>query len=89
MGDITQVDQPVENFEQHIKKMAGFHRRYMSSNKVCRYWVNMIRNLDIEWIIPQHGRSFKGKAMIEQFLKWVEELQCGIDLVTQKTYQIP
>ncbi|MEK8019302.1 MAG: MBL fold metallo-hydrolase [Candidatus Parabeggiatoa sp.] len=89
IGDITQVEQPVEDFEQHINNMIGFHRRYMSSNKVCRYWVNMVQGLDIEWIIPQHGPSFKGKAMIQQFLKWVEELECGIDLVTQETYQIP
>jgi len=48
----------------------------------------MVRGLDIEWI-PQHGKSFKGKDMVERFLKWVEGLQCGIDLVTQETYQIP
>ena len=83
------LEQPVEDFEAHLPYTEEFHRRYMSSNKVCRYWVQMIRHLDIEWIIPQHGRSYQGKEMIECFLKWIEELQCGIDLVTQETYQIP
>ncbi len=80
---------PVDNFEEHIRFMQPFHERYMSSNKVCRYWVNMVRQLDLDWIVPQHGRPFKGKEMIAKFLAWVEQLQCGVDLVTQENYRIP
>jgi flavorubredoxin len=79
---------PVTDFQAHIPFMEGFHRRYMSSNKVCRYWVNMVRPLDLEWIVPQHGRPFKGKAIIVQFLNWIEQLECGVDLMTQNHYQI-
>ena len=81
--------EPVENFAAHVKYMEGFHKRYMSGNKACRFWVNMIRKLDVEWIIPQHGRPFKGKAMIDEFLNWVENLECGLDLMTQDHYRIP
>lgn len=80
---------PVENFREHISSMSGFHRRYMVSNKVCRLWANMIRKLDVEMIVPQHGAPFKGKAMIEQFLQWVENLECGIDNLQSSHYQIP
>ncbi|RKZ80655.1 MAG: MBL fold metallo-hydrolase [Candidatus Parabeggiatoa sp. nov. 1] len=83
------VEQPIEDFDAHIPNIEGYHRRFMANNKVCRYWANMVRGLDIEWLVPQHGRSFKGKEMIERFLKWIEELQCGTDLVTQETYKIP
>jgi len=83
------VEQPIDNFDDYVCNMESFHRRYMANNKVCRYWANMIRHLDVEWIVPQHGKSIKGKDMIERFLKWVEELKCGTDLVTQKNYQIP
>jgi flavorubredoxin len=89
LGLSDKFEQPVTDFAAHLPYIGAFHRRYMSSNKVCRYWVNMIRQLDIEWLVPQHGRSYQGKEMIEHFLKWIEELQCGIDLVTQETYQIP
>jgi flavorubredoxin len=82
-------DEPVEDFAAHIPMMEGFHRRYMSGNKVCRYWVNMARKLDIEWLVPQHGRSFKGKVMIEQFFSWLENLECGVDIITQDSYRIP
>ena len=86
---VDNMEQPVEDFDLHICKIEDFHRRYMSSNQICRYWVNMIRGLDVEWIIPQHGRSFKGKEMVELFLKWVEKLSCGIDLMTQDNYKVP
>ncbi len=80
---------PVDNFAAHVKTMEAFHQRYMSSNKVCRFWVNMVRPLDLEWIVPQHGRPFKGKAVITEFLNWIEKLQCGVDLATQAMYQRP
>lgn len=82
-------EKPVTDFETHVASMRGFHQRYMVSNKVCRLWANMIRNLDVEMIVPQHGRPFVGKAMINQFLNWFENLQCGIDLMTEANYQIP
>jgi len=85
----TKEEMPVRNFDLHIAKMRNFHQRYMRSNKVCRLWVNMVRELDLEWIVPQHGQPLQGKAMIEQFFNWIENLECGIDLMTQDHYQIP
>ena len=82
-------DQTVEDFDAHIPHMEGFHKRFMSSRKICRLWVNMVRKLDIEWIVPQHGASFKGKDMVERFLAWVEDLECGVDLMTQENYRVP
>lgn len=80
---------PVENFANHIPMMEGFHRRYMCGNKVLRLWSHMVRQLDIEMIVPQHGSAFVGKEMIEQFLNWIEELYCGVDLLTEESYQLP
>ncbi len=84
-----EADTPVEDFQAHLKNMEGFHRRYMISNKICRYWVNMVRQMDVEWIVPQHGKSFKGKKMVAQFLDWIEALPCGVDIVTQDMYRVP
>ncbi len=83
------ADTPVEDFRQHIQYMEGFHRRYMISNKICRYWVNMVRGMDVEMIVPQHGRMFKGKKMVNEFLNWIEALPCGIDNMTQENYRVP
>lgn len=78
----------VDDFEQHIQYMKGFHQRYMCSSKVLKLWVNMVRTMDVDMIVPQHGPAFKGQD-IERFLTWLENLKVGIDLVSQADYQAP
>ncbi|MCY0865968.1 MAG: MBL fold metallo-hydrolase [Aquificaceae bacterium] len=79
----------VEDFDKHMRYMEGFHRRYMVSNKVLRFWANMVKDLDIEMIVPQHGAIFKGKDMVKRFIEWVENLEVGVDLLTQDMYKVP
>lgn len=80
---------PVSDFAAHIPAMRDFHRRYMVSNKACRLWANMIRDLDVQMIVPQHGPAFIGPQMIGQFLDWMSELKCGVDLMNQSHYCLP
>jgi len=40
-------------------------------------------------IVPQHGAIFKGKEMVERFINWIENLQVGVDLLTQDRYSVP
>lgn len=82
-------DEPVDDFDVHADAMLDFHTRYMGSNFICRLWVNMIRQLDVEMIVPQHGRPYVGREMVEKFLNWFEELKCGIDLMKVKSYSVP
>lgn len=82
------ASEPVEDFAAHIKLMEGFHRRYMTSNKACRLWAKMVSQMDVQMIIPQHGRPFVGRTMIAHFLKWVSNLKCGIDLMTEEDYKV-
>ncbi len=84
----TELDEPAKKLSDLLPYMDGFHKRYMNSNKVCRFWANMVRQLDISMIVPQHGRAMVGKA-IEQFIDYMENLDCGVDLFTQENYQIP
>lgn len=72
---------PVDSMEQHIPLMEGFHRRYMTSNKACRDWVRRVRKLDIDMMVPQHGKAFIGKDKVTAFLNWFETLECGVDLI--------
>jgi flavorubredoxin len=87
--DHVAAAEPVRNFEEHVAFMAGFHRRYMISNKICRLWANMVRQLDIEMIVPQHGARFVGKPMVKRFIDWIDNLECGVDLMTQDQYRAP
>ena len=45
--------------------------------------------MDVEMIVPQHGQPFAGKEMINKFLDWISDLECGIDLLSQHNYRCP
>ncbi|MBF7073930.1 MBL fold metallo-hydrolase [Glaciecola sp. MH2013] len=81
-GDIGAALEPhdapmeVEDFESHIPKMEGFHRRWMPSNRAKNDWVERVSQLDIDMMCPQHGRIFKGDD-IKRFLEWFEKLEVG------------
>ena len=85
----AQASVPVTDFASHIQYMDGFHKRYIVSGKVCKYWANMVRQLDIEQIVPQHGNRFVGKDAVNKFIDYVERLECGVDLMTQDNYRLP
>jgi len=80
--------QVVEDFDEHLKLMEGFHARYMPVGRALKGWVSMIRELDIEIIAPQHGAMFIGKEMVNKFIDWIETIDCGIDIM-EDIYKIP
>lgn len=64
----------VEDFDEHADKMKYFHQRWMPSNKAKNDWISRVRELDIEYMCPQHGRIFTGDN-ITHFLDWFESLE--------------
>ncbi len=78
----------VENFDDHIQYMEGFHRRYIASGKTLRLWAKMVRQLDIDMIAPQHGAMLTKKEHVARFIDWVEGLSCGVDLLDD-VYKLP
>ncbi len=81
--------EPVEDFDAHIGAMKGFHQRYMASRKASALWADMVRGMDVEMMVPQHGRPFKGRAMVHRFLDWISVLPAGVDLLDAGNYQVP
>ena len=55
---------PVDDFDAHVSLMEGFHRRYMAAGRICKLWAHMVRELDLEWIVPQHGVPFSTKDLV-------------------------
>ena len=80
--------QPVTDFTSHVRSMEGFHRRYMGSNRAARFWANMVRELDPDMIVPQHGLPMDRRC-IPAFLDWLSDLRCGLDLLEQDHYRLP
>ena len=52
----------------------------MAGNRFCKAWVKEVRKYDIEAMAPQHGSILKGDNY-RQFLSWLENLECGGDLI--------
>jgi flavorubredoxin len=88
MVSASAASQFIDDLEPHIGAMLGFHRRYMVSNQICRYWAEMVRGLEIAMIVPQHGAPMRGAA-VGQFIEWISQLSCGVDLMTQDAYRLP
>lgn len=86
--DGRQAAQPVDDLRQLLPKMEPFHRRYMVSNKILRLWADMVSQLKIDMLVPQHGAPLVGAA-VGQFIAWVRELHCGIDLMGAREYALP
>ena len=70
----------VGNFNDHIPLIKGFHARYMAANKIVRRWAEQVRRLNPRMLAPQHGAIYKDEN-VHNFLNWLSELQCGIDLI--------
>ncbi len=77
----------VTDFDQHAQHMLGFHRRYMSGTRALKLWLDLVRQLDIETIAPQHGAIFAGREMVARFLAWCDGLEVGVDLL--QPYRLP
>ncbi|HWP17871.1 MAG TPA: MBL fold metallo-hydrolase [Burkholderiaceae bacterium] len=88
IGTGVQAKQEVRSLAGHIPRMEAFHRRYMVSNKVLRHWARMVSELEIDMIVPQHGAPMAGPA-VQEFIAWVENLNCGIDLMGEAHYSVP
>lgn len=96
MGDLavsmpsgTEARKPVVNLAAHIPRLEAFHRRYMVSNKILRLWMQMARQLDVQMLVPQHGAPILGQRAVEDFYRWIEHRECGIDVFDPGHYQIP
>ena len=72
----------VNSFDEHVKHLEGFHKRYMASSKVCNAWVDKVEMLTLSKIAPQHGFVFEGES-VGAFLSWLRQLRCGSDLLEE------
>jgi flavorubredoxin len=84
-GDPTK---PITALREHLPAMQPFHRRYMVSRRILRFWARMVSELPIAMIVPQHGAPLRGAA-IREFIDWVQTLECGVDLMSEKNYTLP
>ncbi len=69
-------DSYVNDFNEYVRYMETYHRRWMASNAAKSRWVAEVRKRDVDMICPSHGAVFKGDD-VERFLTWFENLDVG------------
>lgn len=70
----------VENFVTHELKLNLFHLDYMASNIATRGFIDRLRGLELNAILPQHG-SIIPKKFISKAIAYLAGLKCGLDLI--------
>jgi flavorubredoxin len=70
----------VEDFGKHELKLSLFHIDYMASNIAARGFIDRIRHLELDAILPQHG-SVIPKKFVYKALEYLNHLKCGLDLI--------
>ena len=80
--------QPIRSLAEALPFMQPFHQRYMASGKILKLWAHMALRLPIAKIVPQHGAVIEGAA-VQEFIAWVQTLDCGVDRMGQADYALP
>ena len=66
----------VEDFNDHLQYIEGFHRRWLGSNGHKNDWCERVSELEIDLICPQHGAIYKGDD-VKKFIEWLSKLNVG------------
>ncbi len=48
LGTSADAARPITSLAAHVQRMEGFHRRYMVSGKILKYWAQMVKAADIK-----------------------------------------
>jgi len=70
----------LDDFAKHEMRLNLFHFDHMASNKATKGFVNRIRHLELDAILPQHGRIIP-REFIPEALDYLERLHCGLDIL--------
>lgn len=72
----NQAAESAKEFDEHIQHAEFFHQRWMPSNAAKKDWIDRVRQLDIDYLCPQHGSIYAGKN-VGRFLDWFDGLTVG------------
>ena len=70
----------VDDFAKHELKLNLFQIESMASGKAARGFVERIRQLELNAILPQHGRIIP-REFVPRALDYLSRLKCGLDIL--------
>lgn len=66
----------VDDFDNHLRYIEMFHRRWMPSSVALKKWVARVRRIQPEMIASQHGSIYRGEA-VHHLLDWLDHVEVG------------
>ena len=76
----------ISEFHPHEFKMNLFHLDYMAGNIAARGFLDRLKGVVINAILPQHG-SVIPKPFIEDAFRYLYNLRCGLDILYPDKYR--
>jgi len=70
----------VRDWIEHLDYIYPPHKILMASNRVTRDWAERVKKLNVKAILPQHGAIIP-ESFVNYFIKFMENLKCGTDLM--------
>jgi len=70
----------ITDFHKHVFKMNLFHLDYMAGNIAARGFLDRLKGLEINALLPQHG-SVIPKLFVEEAFHYLSNLRCGLDIL--------
>ena len=70
----------ISDFHRHEFKMNLFHLDYMAGNIAARGFIDRLKGIPVDAILPQHG-SVIPKAFVEDAFRYLANLRCGLDIL--------
>jgi flavorubredoxin len=70
----------ISDFHRHEFKMNLFHLDYMAGNIAARGFIDRLKGVEVNAILPQHG-SVIPKPFVEEAFRYLSNLRCGLDIL--------
>lgn len=68
-----------DDLDLHAKYMEGFAKRYIPTRLAIQRWLEAVKGLEIEVIVPQHGALIRGRDNVARAMEWLGRVRGFFD----------
>ncbi|MEM4899876.1 MAG: MBL fold metallo-hydrolase [Thermofilum sp.] len=69
-----------DDLDSHLRYMEVFLKRYIPTRLAIERWLETVKGLEIEVIVPQHGALIRGRENVARALEWLSRAKGFFDV---------